>query len=198
MKKIIIMTAALLAATFSAAWGAQPVDVLKGRLDAVIEVLKSEADGEGEVKALQREKIGEIVREAFDFGEISRRAVARNWRRFDAAQKGAFEEAFSHMLSRRYIARLQQEYSGEEIVYLGQELVRQDRALVKTKVPRSGVDVAIDYSLKLSEGDWRVYDVRIEGVSLVKNYRGQFSKFLMTKSPESLIERLRQKAGGGK
>ena len=190
--------AVLVAALCPSAWGAQPVDVLKGRLDAVIVILKNQGAAESEAAARQRERIGEIVREAFDFGDISRRAVARNWRRFDPAQKDAFEAAFSSMLSRRYIARLQQEYSGEEIVYLGQELVREDRALVKTKVPRSGVDVSIDYSLKRSAGDWRVYDVRIEGVSLVKNYRGQFSKFLMNKSPDRLIERLREKAGAGK
>ena len=85
-----------------------------------------------------------IVREAFDFREISKRAVARNWRRFDPDQKEAFRMVFTKMLTGRYIARLQQEYSGQEIVYVGEEMMRADRALVKTKVPRNGSDVAID------------------------------------------------------
>ena len=71
--------------------------------------------------------------------------------------------------------------------------MRADRALVKTKVPRNGSDVAIDYSLLLTGGDWRVDDVRVAGVSLVKNYRGQFNKFLLNKSPDLLIEKLQQK-----
>ncbi len=196
MKKIIAVMVALVAAACGTAWGAQPVDILKGRLDKVVTVLK--APEPGEAGELQREKIGKIVREAFDFSEISKRAVARNWRMFDAAQKEAFRDVFTRMLTGRYIAKLQQQYSGEEIIYLGQELVREDRALVKTKVPRSGADLSIDYSLKLSGGDWRVYDVRVEGVSLVKNYRGQFNKFLMSKSPDRLIERLQQKTGGKK
>lgn len=196
MKKIIAVMVVVVAAACGTAWGAQPVDILKGRLDKVVTVLKTPESVEtGE---LRRDKIAEIVREAFDFSEISKRAVARNWRMFDDSQKAAFREVFTRMLTGRYIARLQQQYSGEEIIYLGQDLLREDRALVKTKVPRTGADVSIDYSLKLSAGDWRVYDVRVEGVSLVKNYRGQFNKFLMSKSPDRLIERLQQKADGKK
>ena len=114
---MMMMAAALLLLAHSA-WAEQPAEILKERLDAVVDILKTDGE-EGDAPEKQRERIDAIVREAFDFGEISKRAVARNWRRFDPGQKEAFRMVFTKMLTGRYIARLQQEYSGQEIVYVG-------------------------------------------------------------------------------
>ena len=97
------------------------------------------------------------------------------------------------MLGNSYIGRIQGEYEDERIVYQEQKKISTTKARVKTKILRRSNDIPVVYSMLQRDGSWKIYDVNIEGVSLVKNYRTQFGKILMKNSPSLLIERLKKK-----
>jgi phospholipid transport system substrate-binding protein len=178
----------------SPAWSAQPTDALKPPIDAVIKILNDPQYKAGGTKSAQRKAIWKTIKGVFDFNEIARRAVARDWRRFSEAQKKTFADVFSQFLGNTYIDKIQGEYHNEKIVYVGQEVYEGRYAEVRTKMVRESVQTPIYYRMmKESDGQWKVYDVIVEGVSLVKNYRTQFASILRKEKPDQLIERLKKK-----
>jgi len=170
------------------------IDAVKAPIDKGLELLKDPRYSAADMKQAQRDEMWKIIREAFDFAEISKRAVARDWRRFTPQEKKAFTEAFETLLGNTYIKRIQDAYQGEEVKYLGEESLSDTKARVRTVVPRESGEMLIDYSVILIDGRWRVYDVIVEGVSLVKNYRTQFRRILAKQSPADLINRVKEKA----
>jgi phospholipid transport system substrate-binding protein len=130
----------------------------------------------------------------FNFDEISRRAVARNWRDFSDAEKKQFTDVFAEFLGNTYIDKIQGEYHNEKIVYLSQDYYSDQYAEVKTQILRESVEIPVNYRLiKGQDGSWHVYDIIVEGVSLVKNYRTQFASILKKETPAQLIKRLNEK-----
>ncbi len=170
-----------------------PLAAIKGPIDTVIAILNDPIYKDDTRKAEQRDKIWQSVSGIFDFDEISMRAVARNWRKFTPAERQSFAAVFSKFLGNTYVDKIQGEYHNEEIVYVSQEIVKEGRALAKTIIKRETLEIPVDYRLKLVDGKWRVYDVSVEGISLVKNYRTQFSQLLKKESPADLIKRLEKK-----
>jgi len=173
-----------------------PKTSLKKAIDKGIAILKDPQYQGADKKAVQREKFWTEIREMFDFTELSKRALARNWRRFSPEEKKEFIKAFSELLGNTYVNKIQEEFQNQDVEYLSQEKGSDTRALVKTNVVRENTKIPIDYKLHNKKGPWKVYDVYVEGVSLVQNYRTQFNKFLMNKSPEQLIQRLQKKVKG--
>ena len=119
--------------------------------------------------------------------------MGRYWRTFSTEEKKAFISAFSELLSRNYIQKIQGEFKNDTVVYLGEQNIADQKTAVKTKIIRDNADIPVDYSMRVINGSWKVYDVIIEGVSLVKNYRTQFSKLLLNESPRQLIQRIEDK-----
>jgi len=171
----------------------EPLEAIKGPIDTVIAILNDPVYKNGDHKAEQRDKIWQSISSIFDFNEISMRAVARNWRKFSPEERKSFAKVFSKFLGNTYVDKIQGEYHNEEIVYVGQEIVKEGRALAKTIIKRETLEIPVDYRLKLMDGRWRVYDVAVEGISLVKNYRTQFKQLLKKESPAELIKRLEKK-----
>jgi phospholipid transport system substrate-binding protein len=170
-----------------------PTDQLKGAIDRVVKTLEDPAY-KGEGKALERRHaIRKIADDIFDFHEISRRALARHWQGLSEKQREEFVALFADLLERAYISKIEL-YGGEKIQYTN-ERVDGDVATVATKIiAKSGTDVPVDYRmLKRGGGHWLVYDVNIEGVSLVSNYRTQFNKIIQTSSYDELVQKLRTK-----
>lgn len=171
----------------------QPIDALRGPVQSVLDILQDpryHAEGE---KGAQRQRLWEIVRAMFDFSAISERAVGRNWARFTPEQKQAFTDAFSTLLGETYLTKIQSGYTNEKVEFVNQELLSDAKARVKTKIVREVDAIVVDYSLRPDGNSWRIYDVNVEGVSLVQNYRSQFDQILSKDSPDVLIERLRTK-----
>jgi phospholipid transport system substrate-binding protein len=130
----------------------------------------------------------------FDFDEIAKRAVARNWSDFNDAEKTAFSDVFAQFLGNTYIDKIQGEYHNEQIVYLGQDFYADTYAEVKTQIVRETLKIPVNYRmLKGGDGQWKVYDIIVEGVSLVKNYRTQFASILSKDKPAQLIQQLNDK-----
>jgi phospholipid transport system substrate-binding protein len=146
------------------------------------------------LKAEQRDKIWDLVGSQFDFTEISRRALARNWKSFSAEEQKAFATVFAKMLGNIYVERIQSGFAGQKVEF-ADEIMHETKplAIVKTFIVDDQTKIPVDYSLKKKNDQWRVYDVKVEGVSLVKNYRTQFNDILRKEKPAELIERLKSK-----
>jgi len=188
--RVAVLAAAILAGACiasGAATGAK--EVVRATTDAVIAVLGHDDLSSAE----KRQQIDAIVEARFDFKTLSRLVLARNWKKLDAAQQQAFVQEFRHHLSITY-GRNVDSYRDERVVITGErEEVRGDRT-VKTIIDRnSAEDVLVDYRMRQKDGEWKVIDVVIEGVSLVANFRSQFRSVISRHGPAKLIELLRQK-----
>ena len=186
---VLIMVACPLAAA-----SMEPMAVIKEPIDAVIALLNDPQYKAEGTKSAQRNAIWKTVKPMFDFDEISKRAVARNWKRFTAAEKATFADVFAQFLGNTYIDKIQGEYHNEQILYLGQDFYSDRYAEVKTHLVREALVIPVNYRLiKSSDDQWKVYDIIVEGVSLVKNYRTQFTSILRKKKPAQLIQQLNDK-----
>src|SRR5436190_2162514 len=169
-----------------------PTDQLKGAIDRVVATLDSPAlKGEGKVLE-RRAALRLIANESFDFGEIARRSLGRYWQPLSEAQRAEFVGLFGDLLERSYISKIEL-YGGEKIVYSG-ERMDGDLAVVGTKIiTKNGTEVPIDYRLFRRGDNWKVYDVNIEGISLVSNYRTQFNKIIQSSGYNTLVDRMKAK-----
>ena len=171
-------------------WAGAPTDQLRGQIDRVIKAVE---DPELKNKPAERRgTIRKIANETFDFEEMSRRALARHWQPRTPAEREEFVKLFADLLERAYVSKIEN-YGGEKIAYNGDTLDGES-ALVKTKIiTKQGTDVPVDYRMLKRSDRWLVYDVVIEGVSLINNYRTQFNKIIQTSSYQSLVDRMKNK-----
>jgi phospholipid transport system substrate-binding protein len=170
----------------------QPTDQLRAEIERVIKVLDDPELKRGDRASVRRAEVRRIANEIFDFGETAKRSLGRHWASRTPMEREEFVQLFADLLERSYISKIEL-YGGEKIVYLG-ETIDGDQATVKTKITtRQGTEVPIDYRM-LKRGDkWLVYDVIIEGVSLVANYRVQFNKIIISASYAELVKKMRDK-----
>jgi phospholipid transport system substrate-binding protein len=172
----------------------QPIDAIRSPIDEIIHILRDPQYQGASQRAIQRQKIWTIANDFFDFKEISRRTLARFWNDLTPEQQKEFVETFAAFLSNIYLKRIQNTYKNETVEFIEQDLLSDTKASVKTKVIRDGgIEIPVDYSLIKKGTGWKVYDVAIEGVSLVKNYRTQFKAILLKQDPSRLIETLKKK-----
>ena len=173
-------------------WAGPATDQLRGQVDRVIKVLddpRLRGDANAEERRVAMRK---IVDETFDFGEMAKRALGPHWSGRTPAERDEFVGLFADLLERTYLSRITQ-YNGEPIVYTG-ESVDGDQSVVKTKiVTKQTSEIPVDYNLLRRNERWLVYDVRIEGISLVGNYRTQFNKIIQTTSYRELVRKLQTK-----
>jgi phospholipid transport system substrate-binding protein len=170
------------------AWAGAPTDQLRSAVDKVIGIVTDRP-----LSRAERDRaIGKVADRIFDFRETTKRALGLNWRGLTDQERAEFEPLFRKLLERAYVSKIEA-YRGEQIVY-GREYLDGDDATVRTRlITERGTDIPIDYFL-LREGDrWRVYDVAIEGISLIDNYRSQFNEIIHTSSYQELVSRLRAK-----
>jgi phospholipid transport system substrate-binding protein len=193
-----------IAAVLWAAALAMPVPVQAATAREMVEtqvnkVLKALADPsfKGQTKDAKIVKIRSIVNEIFDYTELSKRTLGREWTKFNAPQQTEFIKLFSDLLEKTYADRLLS-YSDEKVVFEKESLLREGQAEVTSNVlTADGKKIPLDYRLIQKDGKWRVYDVIIEGISLVKNYRDQFRDILAKDSPEEVLKLLRDKLARG-
>jgi phospholipid transport system substrate-binding protein len=167
-----------------------PTAQIKQTVDRMLEVLQ-DPRLTPESKQLERRRLlRAIADESFDFEEMSRRVMAMHWRALTEVQRREFVGLFSELLERDYTSKIEQ-YSGETILYNG-ERVDDDAATVSTRIVRKdGTEIPVDYRLRRRNGRWLTYDVSIERISLVGNYRTQFHNVIQTSSYETLVKKLR-------
>jgi phospholipid transport system substrate-binding protein len=202
MRTLLLSALFLLCLTVAQAVAAVgPTDTLKPTLTHLTEIL-SDTSLKGEAhKAARRAKIMDTVKEVFNFREMSRRVLGPTWNEIDAAERDNFTVQMTKLLENVYIGRLE-EYSGEQIKYVG-ERVKDNRAQVSTEIEYQGKPIPFSYIMDNANGRWMVYDMNIEGVSLIRNYMEQFRSILRSQKYPGLIKMIEDKnreyaAGGGK
>jgi len=169
-----------------------PMEGIRETTGRILQILSDPSLEGKEHRAERRRRIREAVDERFDWEAIARSALSTQWRNLKPAEKDEFTRLFSSLVERTYMDRLEA-YSGEDVVYLDEETF-DTRAKVRVKiVTRKNQEIPVEYRLRRGNGEWRVYDILIEGVSLVKNYRVQFNDILAKSSYAELVERLKAK-----
>ena len=169
-----------------------PSDQLKTQIDRVLKTLDN-PDLKKEGRARDRRRaVRQIANDIFDFGETARRSLGRHWQPRTPAEREEFVQLFADLLERSYISRVEL-YGGEKIQYLG-DSTEGDQAKVQTKlVTKGGSEIPIEYRMHRKGERWLVYDVIIEGVSLIANYRTQFNKIIQTSSYQELVRKMKTK-----
>ena len=186
----------LLGVMTAPAMAGAPIDALKGPVDKVILILEDPQYDNPVRRAELREKIRSVTNAMFDFELIAKRTAGRyHWEKsLTPPQRREFTDLFAEFLGNIYLSRIDGTIKGLKIDYLD-EVVDEagKKAKVKTRIPRSDGEVNVDYNLWLKDGNWKIYDVYVEGVSLVQNYQTQFYDLFNKESAAQVIDRLKQK-----
>jgi len=186
-KMLTTIAVALALLTGSSAW-AGPTDQLREYTDKVVKVL----DDPSMARQDRRAAVRKIAHEAFDITETAQRVLARHWQARTPAEREEFTQLFADLLERTYIARMD-EYGGERIRYMSESIDGTFASVKARIVTRTGTEVAVESRMNLRGDRWLIYDVLIENVSLVANYRAQFDRIIRSSSYEELVRRLKTK-----
>jgi len=162
---------------------------VKATIDEVIEIVTDK--GLKSQVTVRREKLREAIGKRFDYKQMVMRSLARAWNNRTPKEREEFQELFKRLLENSYASKIES-YSDEKIDYKG-EIVKGKFALVKTEIVRRDSTIAVDYKLIHENGEWKVYDFVIAGVSMIHNYRSQFTKIIRKESYNALVQKLSAK-----
>lgn len=165
---------------------------IKNVTDKLVTIVTDEKLLDIERDAERRRLIRDAVDEIFDWNAFSSRALGRHWGKRTNDEKKEFVDLFSQLLERTYMDKTRQ-YSGEKVIFLN-EILDGDYGVAETSVvTKDGKEVDVKYRAQKDNGKWMVYDIQVEGVSLVNNYRVQFNDIITKSSYEELVKRLKEK-----
>ena len=188
LKAIRLLTAAAIVLAAVPGWAGAPTDSVKEYTDAVVKVLE---DPSLKV-ADRRTAVRKLANEAFDIQEAARRALGQHWQQRTPAEREEFVGLFADLLERTYIAKIDM-YGGERLKFTD-EKIDGENAIVRGKVTtKQGQDVPVEARMHKKADRWLIYDVVIENISLVSNYRAQFDRIIRTSSYGDLVKRLRNR-----
>lgn len=184
---LLILTASLF--LVSAAY-AGPTDDVKKTVDEVVRIVSDKEMKKNDTK--RRQALKKAISTMFDYTEMAKRSLGKHWNTRTPAEKKQFAELFATLLENSYAGKIES-YNNEKIIYI-KEVVEEDFAEVKSKVVTAARDeFTLDYRVFKQDGKWMVYDVVIEGVSLVSNYRSQFNKIITANGYDKLVKKLQSK-----
>ncbi len=164
-----------------------PLEQVRLTVDEIITILR---DGQLESTA-KREKISAVVRQKFDFRAMSQSTLSTNWRKASSVEQQRFVALFSELLEETYLRRIDA-YSDEEVSYV-QEAVRDKRAVVDTIIRSKTADIPVSYKLVLRSDGWRVYDVVVEEISLISNFRSSYREIVQKEGISGLLAKMEEK-----
>jgi len=188
IRVLLLLTASLF---FVSVACATPTEVVKKTVDEVVHIVADKEMKKNEVK--RRQALKKAISAIFDYSEMAKRSLGKHWNVRTAAEKKQFAELFATLLENSYAGKIES-YNNERIVYI-KDIVEDEYAEVKSKVVTTARDeFTLDYRLFKQNGKWMVYDVIIEGVSLVSNYRSQFNKIITANGYDKLVKKLESKS----
>ena len=188
----IVLSLLLLGVTTGGAWAGEPTDKIKDTTDKIIAIVTNPGLKDASREAERRKLIRKAVDERFDWEEMARRSLGTAWGPRTPEEKKEFVTLYGELLERTYLERVES-YSGEKVLYQG-EAIDQDFATVNVKIiTEKNTEIPVEYRLRKKGNDWLVYDISIAGVSLVNNYRVQFSSILAKGSYADLVKQLKKK-----
>ncbi len=189
---LLLFLFSFLCAGGAVATAAGPTEVLRPTLQGMIDVIRDPGLAGTENKEERRRKIMEIASRGFDFTEMSKRVLGRTWQKISQEEREQFVRLFTKLLENAYVGKLE-EYSGQEIIYKD-ERIKGKKAAVLTFVKHNGAaPLPVSYVMLKNGKGWQVYDLNIEGVSFLRNYRDQFKSILRKKKYAGLVKVLEEK-----
>ena len=190
MKRVTLLIAAAGVGLCLAAqvWAGAPTDQARQYTDQVVKVLQEPA-----LKPTERQAaVRKVAIEIFDVSETARRALGRHWQARTPREREEFSRLFAELLESTYISKIDL-YGGEQLKYVG-ESIDGDFAVVRaTILRRRGADVPVEARMLRRSDRWYIYDIAVEGISLINNYRAQFNRIIQTSSYDEVVRRLRMK-----
>ena len=185
---MLLLTASLL--MVSVAFASPPAYEIKKTVDEVVSIVADKDMKKNETK--RRQALKKSISNIFDYAEMAKRSMGKHWNVRTPAEKKVFVDLFASLLENSYASKIES-YNNEKIVYI-KDIVDGDYAEVKSKVVTANRDeFTLDYRLFKQNNKWMVYDVIIEGVSLVSNYRSQFNKIITANGYDKLVNKLQSK-----
>jgi phospholipid transport system substrate-binding protein len=167
-------------------------DQVRQSVDKLLAILEDPRLKEEGKKNERREKLKKVIYQRFDFTEMARRSLGPEWRRHSPEEQKEFVKLFTDLLERAYLGQIES-YHHEKVQYLNQREDQSDAEVDTKLVDNKGQEFSVNYRLHNVNGDWKVYDVVIEDISLVNNYRAQFSRVLASSSYQELVHRMKGK-----
>ena len=184
----IFLIVALVLGLGTNAWAGAPTDQLRTYTDQILKVLENPALSLPEKRAAVRK----LASEVFDTMETAQRVLGQHWQQRTPAEREAFAKLFANLLEQTYISRID-EYGGEKLTYVSEQ-VDGDRGVVRARIITSkGTEVPVESRLLLKGDRWLIYDILIENLSLISNYRSQFDRVIRTNGYPELVKRLQTK-----
>ncbi len=167
----------------------EPTERIRFVVEQGIEILNETKLQSKNGKQVYLDRLREVVFPLFNFPEMAKRSLGYHWRRLSPVERQEFVTLFTNLLERSYAGKIDL-YDGEVVIFTG-EAMEDNYARVDTKiVSKKGEEYSIDYKLLRTNGDWRIYDVVVEHISLVNNYRSQFNRVIANSSYENLIKKI--------
>jgi phospholipid transport system substrate-binding protein len=186
--RLIPLIVALVLGLASAAWAGPPTEQLRTYTDQVVKILQNPSMTLPE----RREAVRHLAEEVFDVTETAKRALGQHWQQRTPAEQDEFVKLFANLLEQTYISRID-EFGGERLTYVSEQ-IDGDRAIVRAKITtKNGTDVPVESRVLLKGNRWLIYDILIENLSLISNYRAQFDRVIRTASYDELVKRLKTK-----
>jgi len=170
-----------------------PTDSMQCAVEEIMAILRDEQLNFPENNHYRRKLILTVIRHHFDFKEMSKLTLGAHWKKISDNDKDHFVDIFSQLIENSYINKIEA-YSDEKIIFL-RESIKENKSLVPTLIKHNNLDIPIHYKLHKRQENWRVYDVVIEGVSLVQNYRTQFNSIIKKDKFAGLVRRIDEKLG---
>ena len=193
MKKRMVVFCVLIIFVLSIpVYAGVPMTTVEASVNRVLAVLRDSKLKSPAAKEIKKEKLRVIYKDMFDEIEFSKRTLTRNWNKFSPAERVEFVKLFEQVLEKSYIDKIL-DYSNEKVNFYKESMLSDNQAEIQTKIVTASKEIPIYYRMILKDGKWKVYDVVVENVSLVQNYRTQFNDILTKNTPEQLLEILRKK-----
>ena len=181
-----------LSLTPSSAAAGTATEAVKSTIDQVVRLLEDKELKKPDRAMERRQQLQKIIGDRFSYEEMAKRSLGAHWNQLNETQRQEFTELFQQLLLRTYTGRIEA-YSGEQTQYFG-ERHESDYAEVRTKLIARKGELPVDYRLLSNSGEWHVYDIVVDGISMSSNYRGQFTNIIRTSSYEELVKKLKSKS----
>lgn len=193
---VVCITSSFFVFGSSILFAGDPGKLVMETIDKGLVVLKEPSLKGNDKVNERRQKLWETISPIFNFEEMSKRALGQHWKKRSDEEKKEFVGLFTNILKDAYIGKTDA-YSGEKVILM-KERVDKEYATVQTKfILNTGSELVVDYNMLNNSGEWKIYDVIIEGVSLVNNYRSQFNSILIKSTYNELVQRIKEKKANG-
>jgi phospholipid transport system substrate-binding protein len=186
--RLISLLVVLVVAPGPPAWAGPATDQLRTYTDQVMKILQNPSM----TLAERREAVRHLAEDVFDVTETAQRALGQHWQQRTPAEREEFVKLFANLLEQTYISRID-EFGGEKLTYVSEQ-IDGDRGVVRARITtRNGTEVPVESRVLLKGNRWLIYDILIENLSLISNYRSQFDRVIRTTSYQELVKRLQTK-----